>query len=200
MRAILTGERDPVGLAKLRIRASEADIVKSQQGNWRAGRSRSSRPFACAMPTRRPWPSATRAWRRSWGAWPSTRPLRSNPTRGAGPAAKEGEVRPARRALIQACGVDLTRIDGIDVGTAFEVIAEVGPDLSRFKSVKHFASWLGLCAGTKMSGGKVLSGVSKRSANRLTRALRMAAGSLRHSQSARSGPCTPDPGVSAPTS
>lgn len=80
--------------------------------------------------------------------------------------------------------MDLTRIDGIDTGTALKVIAEVGPDLSRFKSVKHFASWLGLCPGTKISGGKILPGASRRTANRLAQALRMAAVSLRNSQSA----------------
>ena len=80
--------------------------------------------------------------------------------------------------------MDLTRIDGIDTGTALKVIAEVGPNLSRFKSVKHFASWLGLCPGTKISGGKVLPGASRRTANRLAQALRMAAVSLRHSESA----------------
>jgi hypothetical protein len=48
----------------------------------------------------------------------------------------------ARTLLLQMCGVDLTRIDGIDVTTAFKVLAEVGADLSRFKDAKHFASWL----------------------------------------------------------
>ncbi|MGH8113902.1 MAG: transposase, partial [Rhodanobacteraceae bacterium] len=81
-------------------------------------------------------------------------------------------------------GVDLTRIQGIDVGTALKVLAEVGFDLSRFKSAKHFASWLGLCPGTKISGGKVLARTSKRTANRLAQALRMAAMTLRRSQSA----------------
>jgi len=64
------------------------------------------------------------------------------------------------------------------------VLTEVGADLSRFKSAKHFASWLGLCPGTKISGGKVLSGASKRTANRAAQALKMAAASLRTSQSA----------------
>ncbi len=48
------------------------------------------------------------------------------------------------------------RIDGIDVGTAMTVLAEVGVDMSKFPTVKHFAAWLGLCPGTKISGGKVL--------------------------------------------
>jgi len=62
-----------------------------------------------------------------------------------------------RTYLFRLCGVDLTRINGINPATALKVIAEVGPDMSRFKSAKHFASWLGLCPGTKISGGKVLS-------------------------------------------
>jgi transposase len=51
-------------------------------------------------------------------------------------------------------------------------------------SDKHFASWLGLCPGTKITGGKVLSGKTKRCANRAAQALRLAAAALRSSQSA----------------
>ncbi len=82
------------------------------------------------------------------------------------------------------CGVDLTRIDGIDVTTALVVVSEVGADMSRFPSDKHFASWLGLCPGTKITGGKVMSGKTKRCANRAAQALRLAAAALRTSQSA----------------
>ena len=82
------------------------------------------------------------------------------------------------------CGVDLTRIDGIDVTTALAVISETGADMSRFPSPGHFASWMSLCPGTKITGGKVLSGKTKRSANRAAQALRLAAASLRTSQSA----------------
>lgn len=71
-----------------------------------------------------------------------------------------------RQAL---CGVDLTRINGIDEMTAFQVLAGVGPDITRFPSVKHFVSGLGLCPGTRISGGKVLSSASKRSPNRAAR-------------------------------
>ena len=81
-------------------------------------------------------------------------------------------------------GADLTAIPGIEANTALKIISEVGLDLSRWKSSKQFASWLGLCPGNKVSGGKVLSGKSKRTGNYAASALRMAASTLHHSQSA----------------
>lgn len=65
-----------------------------------------------------------------------------------------------------------------------KLLSEIGPDVSRFASVKHFCSWLGLCPGTKISGGKVLSSGTKRSANRARQALKLAAQSLCRSESA----------------
>ena len=87
-------------------------------------------------------------------------------------------------ALLQMSGVDLASIDGIDTNTALKIIAEIGTDMSRWKTDKHFASWLGLCPGAKISGGKVLSSATKRIANRAAVALRMAAFSLIRSKSA----------------
>lgn len=63
---------------------------------------------------------------------------------------KRGRARNAptfdlRERLFRMCGVDLTRMDGIDVTTALCVVSEVGVDLSRYRTVKHFTSWLGLC-------------------------------------------------------
>jgi len=102
---------------------------------------------------------------------------------------KRGRARNApkfdlRTQLFKMCGVDLTRIDGIDVTTALAVVSETGADMSRFPSVRHFTSWLGLCPGTKITGGKVMSGKTKRVANRAAQALRLAAAALRTSQSA----------------
>lgn len=81
-------------------------------------------------------------------------------------------------------GVDLTRIDGLGLTVVQTILSEIGPDMARFASVKHFCSWLGLCPGTKISGGKVLSAKTKRSANRVRQALKLAAQSLSHSDSA----------------
>jgi transposase len=46
-----------------------------------------------------------------------------------------------------------------------------------------FTSWLGLCPGTKITGGKVMSGKTQQLANRAAQALRLAAAALRSSQS-----------------
>jgi transposase len=87
-------------------------------------------------------------------------------------------------ALVRMSGVDLTSIDGIDTTTALKVLSEIGTDMSRWKTAKHFASWLGLSPGTKVSGGKVLSSATKQVANKAAQALRMAAFTLFNSKSA----------------
>lgn len=86
--------------------------------------------------------------------------------------------------LRKICGVDLTLIPGIEASTALKVISEIGLDLSHWKNSKQFASWLGLCPGNKVSGGKKLSGKSKRCKNNAASILRMAASTLHRSQSA----------------
>ena len=90
----------------------------------------------------------------------------------------------AHTELYRITGVDLTCIDGISATTALKVISEIGLDMSCWPTAKHFASWLGLCPGNKVSGGKPLSGKTKPAANRAADALRLAAQSLYRSNSA----------------
>lgn len=89
-----------------------------------------------------------------------------------------------RQILANRAGVDLTRINGLGLAAVMTILSEVGPALSRCANFKHFCSWLALCPGTKISGGKVLSAKTKRSANPVRQALKMAAMSLSHSDSA----------------
>ncbi len=89
-----------------------------------------------------------------------------------------------RTHLFHLTGVDLLQIDGIAAPTALTVISEIGTDMRRWRTVKHFVSWLGLCPGAKISGGKVLSRKTKPTAQRAATALRLAAASLRRSNSA----------------
>lgn len=89
-----------------------------------------------------------------------------------------------RSELIRATGVDLTLIPSIGASTALTIISEIGVDMSRWRSAKNFASWLGLCPGNKVSGGKRLSGKTKPCANRVSIALRIAANTLYRSECA----------------
>jgi transposase len=89
-----------------------------------------------------------------------------------------------RPLLHRVSGVDLTRIEGIDETTALTVLGEIGLDMSRWATVKHFTSWLGLCPHHRISGGRVLSRRTRPTANRAAAALRLAAASLHRSQSA----------------
>lgn len=86
--------------------------------------------------------------------------------------------------LLRITGVDLTAVPGIEAYTALKIISEIGLDLSRWNTSKQFASWLGLCPGNKVSGGKRLSGKSKRTSNYAASAFRIAASSLYTSKSA----------------
>jgi transposase len=87
------------------------------------------------------------------------------------------------RELQRITGVDLTRIDGIDVGVAQTLISEVGLDMTRWKTEAHFASWLGLCPDNRISGDRVLHRGTRHVVNRAATALRLAATTLLRSQS-----------------
>jgi transposase len=80
-----------------------------------------------------------------------------------------------RSAMYQLAGTDLTQIHGIGPFLALRLVAECGTDLSRWKTAKHFTSWLTLSPGCKISGGKVLSAHTRKTSNRVTVALRLAA-------------------------
>jgi transposase len=82
---------------------------------------------------------------------------------------------PAREALHQILGVDLTQIHGLGPYLALKLVGECGTDLSAWPSAKHFTSWLCLAPSNKISGGKVLSSRTRRSNNRASALLRLAA-------------------------
>jgi transposase len=187
IRAILTGERDGQVLAKYRnnhVKTSEADIAKALQGNWREEHlfalkqavalydAFAAQLMECDLQLEKMLTDLAR------------NDLKADKPKRRGGKAKNAPHFDARTLLLQMCGVDLTRIDGIDVTTAFKVLAEVGADFSKFKDAKHFASWLGLCPGTKISGGKIISAATTKNTNRAAQALKQAAVNLRASQSA----------------
>ena len=80
-----------------------------------------------------------------------------------------------RAALYGIVGVDLTQIHGLGSALALKLVAECGTDLSAWPTAKHFVSWLCLAPGNKISGGKLLSARTRRTSNRATSLLRLAA-------------------------
>lgn len=83
-----------------------------------------------------------------------------------------------RTHLQTICGVDLTAVIGLNVLSVMILISEIGTDMSRWRNAKAFCSWLGLCPGNKISGGKVLSSRSRHVVNRAATILRIAASTL----------------------
>src|SRR5262249_5507492 len=77
----------------------------------------------------------------------------------------------------------LTAIEGIDELHALTLLSELGTDFTKWPTVKHFTSWLGLCPNWKKTGGKVQSSKTRKGKNRAAGALRLAAWSLMRSKS-----------------
>ena len=185
IRDIVAGQREAKVLARhrsRRIRASEAEIAKALTGNWREEHlfvlkqalgmyDDIGRHLAECDAKLDALLDARAAAKVDVGALP----------RAGSKARTEHDI---RQRLANWAGVDLTRINGLGVTVVMKLLSEIGPDVSRFATVKHFCSWLGLCPGTKISGGKVLSSGTKRSANRARQALKIAAQALSRSESA----------------
>lgn len=81
-------------------------------------------------------------------------------------------------------GVDLTQIDGINSYTALKLVSEIGTDMRRWPTEKHFTSWLTLAPKNKISGGRLISSQTQPSANRAAVALRMSAAAVGRTQTA----------------
>jgi transposase len=89
-----------------------------------------------------------------------------------------------REELYRWTGVDLTAVEGIGVLSAQVILSEIGTDMGRWRSEKHFTSWLGLCPDNRISGGKVLSSHTRQVVNPVADTLRIAATTLERSQTA----------------
>lgn len=81
-------------------------------------------------------------------------------------------------------GVDVQSIAAIGPLTALNLLSETGVDLSRWRTEKHFTSWLNLSPGTNISGGRRLSSRRRQAKNRAGQILRQAASALGRTQTA----------------
>jgi transposase len=181
--AILNGQRDPVKLAKLRderCRHSADEIALALEGTWRTEHLFELRQAhelyqfhhqkitECDQQVQAELATfANRAAEKTHSGKQRKRGRKSNDVRfdATGP-------------LFRALGVDLTLIEGIDVGTALVILAEIGVDVSRFPTEKHFASWLRLCPPQDQSNQTKRRRGHRKGTHRVTIALRMAARSV----------------------
>jgi transposase len=181
VRAIVNGERDPQVLAQMRdvrCKASEETVRAALVGNYQP-----EHVFALAQALalydfyQARVEECDAKIQEVLAALiaeklPPSAPLPKARHRTAQPNAVSFDVRPI---LYQLAGVDLTQIHGLGPYVALRLIAECGTDLSRWRSAKHFTSWLTLSPGSKISGGKVLSAHTRKTSKRVVAHLRLAA-------------------------
>lgn len=189
IRAIVAGEHDPRKLAALsdpRVHASPEEIAKSLEGNWRPELLFVLQQEVEMYDTyQRRIAECDQRLQKHLASFADTlsvqAPKEKIKTKKA--AAKNAPRFDLSSELQRVTGVDLTRIDGIDVMVSQTILSEVGWDMSRWKTEAHFSSWLGLCPDNRISGDKVLGRGTRRVVNRAATALRQAANTLMRSRS-----------------
>lgn len=189
--AILSGERNPDELLKLKhacIRASEEDIKKSLDGIWKEEylfmlrqaydgyMFYQSQIKQCEEQIKQEL--LNQAAQILEGDISDIEVARNR-------TLKKNEFNfDAKRLLEIIIGVDLCAIECISEISALELISEVGTDMTKWQSSKHFAAWLNLAPNTKITGGKILSSRMVKKKNHAGLSLRMAASNLTKSKSA----------------
>jgi transposase len=210
IRAILKGERDTQELAKLkdyRIRASEAEIASSLEGNWQEdvlfelrqsmeqydfcqrqikACDQQVQKYLAALPDRTigPGVGAAESGSKSPGSEDQEAPQKGKKRKRKQPRGNEPKFE-LEAELTRICGVNLCSIDGVGVMVAQTWVSEIGPDMSPWPTEDHLVSWLKLTPNRPISGGKVIKGRNQnnKTKNRLATVLRTAATSLGDSDS-----------------
>jgi transposase len=181
--AILTGERDPKKLAALRnvpCHSDEETIGKALEGTWRPEHVFALRQaYELYQFHHQQMVACDAMLEAELGKLPNRagdKPFERKPRSGG---RKQNTLTfEACGPLFKALGVALTEIEGIDVATALVILAELGVDVSRFPTEKHFASWLGLCPRQYESNKSKKKRGPRKGKNRIAMALRMAAQGL----------------------
>jgi len=189
IRAILGGERNPKQLAQLRderCKKSQAEIAKSLEGHYK-------REHLFALKQAVELYDFYDQQLKACDAELEAMYQEFDPPEDPGTPPPKPHTQKRRKnqayfdlapALYRLSGVDLTQIDGVDELTVQKVLSEIGTDMSKWPTVKHFTSWLRLCPNNKITGGKVIQSGVQPTKNRASVALRIAAASLKTSDSA----------------
>ena len=188
VKAILAGERDPYQLAALRnwrVKASGEQIARSLEGNWQEDllfvlqQEQDGYEFCqkqMAECDQRLQQYLQQQENRSHGASLPEEKRKERLRKKKKGNAPQFDL---RAELFRMTGTDLTQIDGIDVTTTMTILSEAGWDMSKWKTEHHFVSWLRLCPDNRISGDKIIGKGRLPTNNRVTNALRMAASTLR---------------------
>jgi transposase len=188
IRDIVSGNHNPTQLAKhrdCRCAKSEAEIAKALQGDYRLEHLFVLRQ---ALELFDFYTQQVQTCDTQIEAVLSQLP-QSSETELPPPARRGGKAKnqpnyDLRTYLYQCLGVDLTAVPGLDVLSVQTILSEIGTDMSKWATVKHFTAWLGLCPRPDKSGGKVLRSHTTKTKNRANLAFRQAAAALQHSHSA----------------
>ena len=184
--AILAGERDALalaGLANYRVRKSKGEIARSLEGNCREDLL--FELGSCLKLYDTHVLMLSECDRALEGKLASVKGADAERT-GANAPGKGNEKKPSkhspafdvRNLAERYFGVDLMGIPGVSHNTVLCLLTQVGNDIHKFPTCKHFCSWLRLAPNNKISGGKVLSSRTPKGKNRLALALRQAANSI----------------------
>jgi transposase len=185
LRDIVAGRRDPQALAEHRdgrCRATVAEIVAALTGNYRPEHLFVLQQNLELFDTCRTYIAACDAMIEAHIQTLTATidvPVSALPRARVTAKARQNEPRfEIRTPLHQLTGTDLTQIEGIGSYTALKLVSEIGTDMRRWPSEKHFTSWLTLAPNNKISGGRLLSSQTPPSANRAAAIFRMSAMSL----------------------
>ena len=182
LRDIVAGVTDPMVLAShrdYRCRASVQQIAASLTGNYRAEHlfvlRQNLELFDAFQRQIQTCDGEIESLLRTLAA-KQRRPKAPVPSPRCKPKFCDNEPRfEIRDPLYRLAGADLTQIDSIGPYTALKLIAEIGADMTRWPTEKHFTSWLTLAPKNKITGGRLISSRTQPSANRAATALRMCA-------------------------
>jgi transposase len=192
LRDIVAGHRDPQRLAEhrdYRCRASTAEIVAALTGNYRPEHvfalQQNLELFDTCQAQLAVCDRAIEAHVHTLTARVAP-PATTMPPPRKTKKPRDNEPRFEIRAPLHHLtgGIDLTQIDGIAPYTALKLVSEIGTDMSRWPTEKHFTAWLTLAPKNKISGGRLLSSRTQPSANRAAAILRMTVMSLNRTQTA----------------
>jgi transposase len=191
IRDIVAGHRDPAALAAHRdprCRASLAEIEAALTGTYRAEQvfilAQNLALFDLLARQLVGCDQAIEAYLVQLTATVAT-PTHERPAPRVPYRPKANEPRfDVRSALHHLTGADLSQIDGLGPYSALRLIGEIGTDMSRWPTEKHFTSWLTLAPHNRISGGRLLSSRTAPSANRAASILRMSAMAIGYTETA----------------